>query len=489
MKITRPFFNKAFLIFDVLLISSSIYALPKPPNIIVFIADDVSWNDFGCYGNPDVKTPNIDEISSNGILFTNVYLTASSCSPSRNSIMTGRYPHNTGAAELHTSPPDDMISFAEILRKDGYFCAQAGKWHMGDYAFRGFDEAYYRGDEVGYGGEDSWIKCIDERPMDKPFFMWFAAIDAHRGWDDPVYTDEEYPEEDMTIPPYLAKANQTKADLMNYYHEIERFDYHIGEVVEKLKAQDALKNTLIIVMADNGRPFPRCKTRVYDSGMKTPFIISWPEGIQEGAFVSNSLISSIDLAPTFLDLANIKIPDNFQGRSFKKILQQPNKNFRSYVFAEHNWHDYESHERMLRTSDYMYILNSRAKLPNQGPADAVRSPSFLELIEIRDQGKLSAAQSDIFINNRPYEELFDYKNDPMQLVNLSSDPDYQDIIKSLREILNNWMIETGDYVPEFITADWFDRETGLKLDEIHGNRGEMPGTKNNATKNNNKGPF
>jgi arylsulfatase A-like enzyme len=132
---------------------SSIHAQQEKPNIIVFIADDVSWDDFGCYGNPQVKTPNIDQLAINGLKFNNFYLTASSCSPSRNSIITGRYPHNTGAAELHTTPPLDMISFPELLRTDNYYSALAGKFHMGPYAKRGFD-MIYEGYKLNHYGLD-----------------------------------------------------------------------------------------------------------------------------------------------------------------------------------------------------------------------------------------------------------------------------------------------------------------------------------------------
>ena len=121
------------------------------PNIILFIADDVSWDDLGCYGNRDVKTPNIDRLASQGIRFDNFFLTASSCSPSRNSIITGRYPHNTGACELHTEPPLEMVSFPEILKQNGYYSAHSGKFHMGKYAMRGFDVST-QGKEVGDGG-------------------------------------------------------------------------------------------------------------------------------------------------------------------------------------------------------------------------------------------------------------------------------------------------------------------------------------------------
>ena len=154
---------------------------PKP-NIIIFIADDISWDDFGCYGNNQVKTPNIDYLAKNGVIFNNTYLTTSSCSPSRNSIITGRYPHNTGAAELHTSPPIEMISFPEVLKNNGYYTLQAGKFHMGDYAKRGFSEVHDNKKINGLGGENYWEKAIINRPKEKPFFMWLASYDAHRTW-------------------------------------------------------------------------------------------------------------------------------------------------------------------------------------------------------------------------------------------------------------------------------------------------------------------
>ncbi len=115
--------------------SSSLNKKSDHPNFIIFIADDISWDDFGCYGNNFVQTPNIDQLSSEGIMFRNMYLATSSCSPSRNSIMTGRYPHNTGAPELHTEPPLDMISLAQELKNSGYFTVSSGKFHMGDYNY------------------------------------------------------------------------------------------------------------------------------------------------------------------------------------------------------------------------------------------------------------------------------------------------------------------------------------------------------------------
>ncbi len=458
-----------------------------PPNFIIFIADDVSWNDFGCTGNRFVETPNIDQLAANGLMFHNFYLTASSCSPSRNSIITGRYPHNTGAPELHQTPPDFMVSFPELLRKQGYYTGQSGKFHMGPYARRGFDVIYDQRKDFGDGGEEMWMKTITERPKDQPFMMWFAAIDAHRDWGPNEFSGTHDPSK--IIPPfYLDSGHQTSKDLGQYYDEIKRFDHYIGLVVAELKVQKVFDNTLIIVMADNGRPFPHSKTRVNDRGMKSPFILHWPAMIQQKAN-SNSLVSAIDLAPTILSLANAETTDQFQGKSFEELIQKPEKPFRNYVFAEHNWHDYEAHERMVRSRNFMYIRNSRPNLPLMGPADAVKSPSNIALMDRRDKGLLTDIQTDIYTVPRPHEELFDCHEDSLQVTNIASAPGHQATKQMLSNILEQWIDETSDDVPDLLTQNWYTYEPGYIKTPQHNIRGVTPGSSAEATKNNSKGPF
>ncbi|XOV93635.1 MAG: sulfatase [Bacteroidota bacterium] len=458
-----------------------------PPNFIVFIADDVNFDDFGCTGNPFVETPNIDQLAANGLMFNNFYLTASSCSPSRNSIITGRYPHNTGAPELHQTPPDFMESFPELLKKNGYYTGQSGKFHLGPYATRGFDVIYDKRAETGDGGEEMWIKTISERDPNKPFMMWFASYDAHRDWGPNEFSGTHDPN-NITPPFYLDSGFQTKEDLGKYYDEIKRFDHYIGLVVEQLKQQGVYENTMIIVMADNGRPFPHSKTRVNDRGMKSPFIIHWPDKIKKKAS-STSLVSAIDIAPTILTLAGISPTLQFQGKSFDPLIENPDQPFRNYVFAEHNWHDYEAHERMVRSKNLMYIRNARPNLPQMGPADAVKSPSNLALRERMENGTLSEIQTDIYKTPRPGEELFDCNNDPLQLVNIASQPDKVNDLQFMRDVLDEWIASTSDNVPDSLTESWYTYEPGYVRTEQHGIRGETPGEALNATKNNNPGPF
>lgn len=459
-----------------------------PPNIILIIGDDISWDDIGCYGNPAVKTPHIDALAKKGIRFTNMYLTASSCSPSRTSILTGRYPHNTGAAELHTPLPADMTFFPELLAEAGYFTALAGKWHEGKTTRRAYDTLLTGRKLNGPGGEAQWISLLRSRPKEKPFFFWLAAYDAHREWSADNIPRPHDPLTEVVVPPTLRDTKDTRRDLASYYNEISRLDHYIGELAGELERQGIAGNTILIFMADNGRPFPGSKTRVYDRGMKTPFIIKWPERIKSGGSVCASLVSSIDIAPTLLELAGARAVASLQGRSFARLLDSPGDSFRNYVFAEHNWHDYEAYERMVRTKDFLYLVNSRPELTAAGPLDAVNSPSFQALLQARESGRLSNLQSDIFLAPRPVEEFYDCRIDSLQAKNLISDAKYTPMISKLKGILAQWQKETGDTWPENLTSDWYDRETGAPLPE-KGKRGEMPGAAKRADTINAAGPF
>lgn len=480
-------FNRIVFIGFLFLLTHSCAQKPELSNIVFIIADDISWNDFGCYGNPDVRTPNIDRMAAEGLKFNNVYLTASSCSPSRTSIISGRYPHNTAAAELHTAMPGHLPVFPEELKAAGYFTGASGKWHMGEAAKRGFDTLAI--ENVGPGGEDHWISLLRERPANKPFFFWFAALDAHRAWSADSCDNPHDPDQ-LSVPVGLANLPGTRQDLASYYNEVQRFDSYVGMVRSELERQGVLDNTLIIVMADNGRPFPRAKTLVFDSGMKTPFIAFWPKGIQLPGEQVNALVSVIDLAPTFTSLAGIESNKFYQGRSFTHLFASPDKAFREVVFAEHNWHDYEAYERMVRTQDDMYVYNGRPLFANQGPADAVTSPSMKDLLQLQEANTLTDAQSYVFQSPRRVEELYLMSDDHDQLNDLSADPAYESKLIELRSVLKEWQSQTADTEPAALTPDWYLRRSETYTNtEVHSIRGEMPGIALRADTVTSPGPF
>ena len=469
------------------------------PNIILFIADDVSFDDFGCTGSRFARTPSIDQLAAGGTRFTNFYLTASSCSPSRCSIVTGRYPHNNGeACELHRPLSAHLVKFPAMLKKAGYYTAIAGKDHMPQK--QADEKAVWdlkKGGRIkgNSGGEAHWVEIVRDRPKDQPFFFWFASFDAHRGWDADREWDEEkygprHEPEKVTVSPYLVDDVETRQDLASYYNEITRFDYFIGQVVKQLKAQDALDNTLIMVMADNGSPFPRAKTRVHDSGMKAPLITHWPKGIGARGASSDQLLSAIDICPTLLGLAGVKVPEQAQGVSIAPLFTNPEKQVRTYAFSEHNWHDYEAHGRAVRdSSGYLYIRNARPEKSWAGPADSVRSPSHKALVAARAAGTLTRGQADVLLAPRPGEELYLTADDPAQLENLVGVKAHAKKLAELRRVMDQWQDVTGDSVPKNLSGDYFNRDLGT-LDKNAGKRvpGDPPGADRGADRINRPGP-
>jgi arylsulfatase A-like enzyme len=432
---------------------ASIAADANRPNFIVFIADDMGVSDCGAYGNPHVRTPNIDRLARDGVRFDAAFLTCSSCSPSRSSILTSRYPHNTGAHQLHLPLPAEQVLVSTPLREAGYYTAAVGKWHLGDAIKQQFDE-------VKEGKVNQMVPTLRDRPKDKPFFFWYAFVDPHRPYQ-PNTIAEPHTPDDAVVPPFLPDTASVRKDLATYYDEIARMDGNIGEVLAEVDRQGIAENTIIVFLSDNGRPFPRCKTTVYDSGIQTPLIVRWTGTLKPA--VTKGLVSSIDVMPTVCDLAGVALPKSFQGISFQPVLEDPAAKARDAIFAEHNWHDYEARDRAVRTSRWKYIRYDYNDLPGTPPADAVRSPTFDEMKRLRDEGSLTKTQSRPFMAPQPKEELFDVEHDPDEMTNLAEDPAYASQLAMLRSRLDRWQQETDDRMPATRRSDGFDRESGEPL--------------------------
>lgn len=438
-------------------VSSHHAAAEGRPNFIVFIADDMAWDDCGAYGHPHIKTPHLDQLAADGLRFDNAYLTCSSCSPSRASLMTGRYPHSTGGAhQLHNPLPADQVIFPERLREAGYYTASAGKWHLGDATIPKFD--------VVTPQMNQWVQTLKDRPRDKPFFFWFAFSDPHRGYQ-PGAIPDPHTADDVVVPPYLPDTPQTREDLALYYDEISRLDGVVGDVLAELEQQEQTANTLIVFLSDNGRPFPRCKTTVYTSGVKTPFLVKWPGHVPPGS-TTDSLISAIDLAPTLVELAGAAPGETFQGVSFVPLLSDPTAEIREYAVAEHNWHDFEDFQRGVRDESFNYIRTWYTELPNTPPADAVKSITFQKMHELLAAGDLTDAQRNPYNIPRPEEELYDVEADPHELHNLADSPQHAAVLQRMRRALDDWQAETADQLPAERRPDEFDRVTGDRLPEF-----------------------
>lgn len=454
-------------------------AAANRPNIVFIIADDMAWDDCTPYGHPTIQTPNLARLAKEGMRFDNAILTISSCSPSRCSIITGRYPHQTGAEELHWPLPAGQVTFVEHLKNAGYWTGAAGKWHLGEPAKRAFSEVR-EVDTSGFqlptgaagaegkfketlageaqSGCADWVPLLKARPRDRPFFLWLAALDPHRDFRENIIPEPHKPGA-VRLPPYHPDTPEVRRDYTLYYDEIARLDSYVGRVLAELETQGVADETLIVFISDNGRAFPRDKTTVYDSGVKTPLIVRWPGRVKANT-VAKGVVSSIDFAPTFLEVGGVAIGPTFQGRSLRPVLEDPRGVVRKYAFAEKNWHDFEDHVRAVRSERFKYIRNGYPDLPQTPPADAVRSLTFQEMLRLRSEDALTGSQSACFVKPRAVEEFYDVRSDPFELKNLAADPAYAAFLAEHRVALDTWEQETGDYVPRLRTADEFDREMG-----------------------------
>lgn len=434
-------------------VSSTVSAADQPPGVIIFLADDVSWKDFGCYGNDAIHTPNIDAMAKDGLRFTHAFLTTSSCSPTRISVLSGRYPHATGAEDLHMPSPAGLKFMPTYLKEKGYFTGHMQKTHYGKHGVEQFD--WY---SKGLGEID---KFLDECG-DRPFFMWVGFSDAHRPYKKDTFDPPHDPAK-VKVPAFLVDDDATRADIAMYYDEIARMDMNIGLMLAELKKRGRLDNTLAIFFADNGMPFPRAKGTAYESGIGTPLVVQWPAVIKAGS-EHTDLASVIDLAPTVLDVAGVAAPKEMQGRSMLKILKNPAEQGREIIFAERNWHNADEHIRCARTKQYKLIRNAYLDQPFGHPSDCSSCPSWNSLLQRKEAGKLAAGQGNIFQSPRPRWELYDVAKDPDEFRNLADDPKYKDVVAELSAALETWRAETGDFPQtKRRRADNVNRVTGVKF--------------------------
>ena len=431
-----------------------------PPNILIFIADDAGWDDFGAYGNEAIQTPSVDRLAESGLKVERAFLTIAQCSPSRISILTGRYPHATGAEDLHMPLPDSLRILPSALQEAGYFTGHMKKTHYGEHANAQFQ--WYSPDL-----SESFPDFLDEADG-RPFFLWVGFSDPHRPYGDaPAVHDAA----DVRVPPQLADTPETRGDLARYYDEIARMDGHIGRMLDTLEARGRRENTLVVFLSDNGMPFPRAKGTAYDAGIRTPLIFSWPAVIDSGAVYDDGLVSVVDLAPTLLELAGAEPLDGMQGERVRTLLEEPSAYAgRERIFAERNWHDCDEHIRAVRTERYKLIRNEAYQaLPLCTAADLASSPSWYSLLQLKEEDALTAEQARLFEAPRARVELYDLEEDPGEFHNLAGDPAHADVLRELVGALETWMEETGDFPPTVrLRDDHTDRVTGARFSD------EMP---------------
>ena len=446
-------------VLSIVVITGTLLVLSAPvpfkagPNIVVFVADDLGWRDLGIYGNSVIHTPNLDRLARSGLRVVHAFGTTPQCSPSRISTLTGKYAHATGTEDLHTPLPEGERILPSYLQEEGYFTGMMAKTHLGPNGDRQFQWYSPKLSEA--------LPDFLDSAGDRPFFLWVGFHDPHRPYHRGAVPRPHSPDR-VAVPPYLADTPETLADLALDYDEIARMDQEIGRMMAELDRRRLRDQTLVVFFSDNGAPFPREKGTLYDSGTRTPFIVSWP-GVVRANSVNRGLVSLVDLAPTLLDIAGVR-PEAVQGQSFRAMLNAPDSHLgREYVFSERNWHDCDEHQRAVRTTRFKLIrTDAYTDLPLCTAADIGGSPSFLALRARAKAGQLSSAQLRLFEVPRARLELYDLERDPWELRNVADDPRYANEVRELAQVLQEWIEQSGDFPAAYrVRDDNTDRITGV----------------------------
>ena len=467
MKIVVPVYSRILMYLGVLaLCLSACQKEPQgPPNILFAIADDWGWPHAGIYGDPVIKTPAFDRVASEGILFNQAYICSPSCTPSRNAILTGQYHWRLGpGADLWSTLDPATPVYPLLLEDAGYKIGRFRKsWGPGDISNWERHPAGHDYTETGFA------TFMAERTDGQPFCFWLGSSDPHRPYERGSGKESGMDLEKIRLYECFPDNEIIRSDVADYYYEVERFDTLVADAISILEEYGELENTIIVVMGDNGMPFPRCKANNYDSGVRTPFAVRWGTGIRKPGRVLDDFISTTDLAPTFLELAGVEIPDVMTGQSFADLLKSRKEGFVDRKNRNHVLHGKERHVpgqeenmggypvRAIRTHDFLYIRNfkedrwpagtpnyKKAAIPYCWLGDCDNGPTKTYMVENREKDQTHRMLYDLAFGKRPAEELYDCRNDPEQLVNLAGDPAYAEIKAELSAQLMKELIATGD---------------------------------------------
>lgn len=451
----------------------------SPPNFLLIMSDNHYYSHLGSYGDPVVQTPNIDKLAENGVQFTNAFA-APTCTPARGALLAGQHIWRLGqGANLWSTFPDTITTYVDLLEESGYAVGHSGKgWGPGNY------EAGGRTRNPAGDTFDNFEEFLDQKDSDTPWNFWISSRNPHRPFTEGAEVESPIDLDAVEVPPYLPDVPEVRADIADYYYEIQQFDSEVAEAVALLEERGLMENTIIMVTADNGWQMPRGLANLYDFGTRIPLIISWPGHFESNRMVSD-LVNLYDLAPTMLQLAGLSVPDQFTARTLLPILESDEEgrvmDDRDEVFIARERHAIARQDglgypgRAIRTDGYLYIHNME---PGRWPAgdpplfadiDAhmlhYKSPAKEYMMAHKDDPAVKKLYEQAFLK-RPEIELFDLDKDPYQMNNVADDPAYQQIREELGNRLVAFLQETGD--PRIVGGEiiWDDQPYYLEGDWV-----------------------
>lgn len=433
------------------------------PNIVWFMIDDMSAN-FSCYGEQIIQTPHVDQLAKEGTRFTNAYATSPVCSTFRSALITGMYQttigshhHRSGRGDHRISLPEGVEPIPSLFQHAGYYtCIGSG---LRDLDFRSMP--FTKSTKGRLGKTDynfDWDKKIYDsndwsgRKQTQPFFM---QVQLHggklRGASEASYEKLDQQTHALLgsitnpklveLPPYYPNDPIFLKDWATYLDTVRITDHHVGLVINRLKAENLLDNTLIVFFTDHGISHARGKQFLYDEGTHIPLIIRGP-GIEAGA-MREDLVEHIDIAAISLAAAGIPIPNSMQGQD----AFAPNYKPKQTIYAARDrCGEAVDRIRSVRSNEFLYIKNFYPRRPHLMPSSYKDSKLIIKRLREMHEGDLleTLTEEILFAPTRPVEEFYRYHQDRWQVENLAEDPKHADSLARHREHLEKWIKKTQD---------------------------------------------
>lgn len=451
----------------------------RRPNILVCMADDASWPYFGAYGCTWVETPNFDRVARDGLLFNNAYTPNAKCAPSRACLLTGRNSWQLKEAANHWANfPLEFKTYAEALQDFGYSVGVTGKgWAPGvaldasskprKLLGQTFNQQKMKPPAEYISPNDyagNFADFLSAVPADQPWCFWYGSTEPHRpyqfgiglrdGWRKTSDIDR--------VPAYWPDNETIRTDMLDYAYELKTFDDHLGRMLADLESSGQLDNTLIVVTADHGMPFPRVKGQAYEASNHVPLAILWPRGIAHPGREIDDYVSFIDLAPTFIEVAGEQWSQSGMqdspGRSLTNLFQPSQAGQidaqRSHVLIGKERHDVGRPDdvgypiRGIVQEGWLYVKNYQierwpAGNPETGYLNCDGSPTKTEILNLKRSGANDQFW-ELSFGRRPAEELYDLRADPDCMQNLASDPSSQARKASMADLMLSELRQQAD---------------------------------------------
>ena len=461
------------------------HAEARLPNVLLIVAEDLSPR-IGSFGDPVAITPHIDALATQGVRYPNTFTAAGVCAPSRAALITGMHPISIGASHMRTASrpegryltvlPPEVRPLPDILRAhlvhtinfakhDYQFAMPIGAgpptmWDedlsMGDVSQRSSNQPFFEMVNLAVTHESgvftplgSWPNSFIHLAMQLARFYQFGGSITTAGSVSP---------NDVVLPPYYPDVPAVREDLATYYDNIAYMDQQVGELLAKLEADGLAESTIVVWTTDHGDGLPRAKRELYDSGLRVPMIVRWPEALRPtGAgpgSVDERRVSFVDLAPQILEWMGVAAPANFHGQAFAG----PDAPKRSAIFAQRDRIDaVRDRQRAMRDARFKYIRSWAPELPG-GHALAFRDNQrgVRAMRALYEEGKLDPVQR-LWFEPVKEERLYDLESDPFEVRDVSGDPRYAADLSRMRGALETWLTRVGDLMdaPEDEIAERF----------------------------------